>query len=59
MEWTTLVSAEELAGVIGRRDLALIDARFGMGDPAQGGRSVLIADTTAATLPATRPTTQP
>jgi thiosulfate/3-mercaptopyruvate sulfurtransferase len=38
MEWTTLVSAEELAGVIGRRDLALIDARFGMGDPAQGER---------------------
>src|SRR5450432_893049 len=46
MQWTTLVSAEELAGVIGRRDLVLIDARFGMGDPAQGER-----DYAAAHLP--------
>ena len=46
MHWTTLVSAEELAGVIGRRDLVVIDARFGMGDPAQGER-----DYAAAHLP--------
>ncbi len=46
MQWTTLVSAEELAAVIGHRDLVLIDARFGIGDPAQGER-----DYAAAHLP--------
>jgi thiosulfate/3-mercaptopyruvate sulfurtransferase len=38
MGWNTLVSAEELAAAIGRPDLVLIDARFGLGDPGQGER---------------------
>jgi thiosulfate/3-mercaptopyruvate sulfurtransferase len=36
--WKPLVSAEELANVLGSPQLALIDARFGLGDPAQGER---------------------
>ena len=43
MNWTALVSAEELAAVIGRPDLALIDARFAMGDPGQGERDFAMA----------------
>jgi len=38
MNWNALVSAEELAGALGNSRLALIDARFGLGDPAQGER---------------------
>jgi len=38
MNWSALVSAEELVGALERPRLALIDARFGMGDPAQGER---------------------
>jgi thiosulfate/3-mercaptopyruvate sulfurtransferase len=43
MRWNALVSAEELADVMGRSErlahgLALIDARFGIGDPSQGER---------------------
>ncbi|HTD28921.1 MAG TPA: rhodanese-like domain-containing protein, partial [Xanthomonadaceae bacterium] len=38
MDWNTLISAEELAAAIGRPDLVLIDARFGLGDPGQGER---------------------
>jgi len=41
MNWSALVSAEELAAALkryapGNSRLALIDARFGLGDPAQG-----------------------
>ncbi|HEV2606518.1 MAG TPA: sulfurtransferase [Xanthomonadaceae bacterium] len=39
MNWSALVSAEDLAGALGRPDLALIDARFGLADPAQGERA--------------------
>jgi thiosulfate/3-mercaptopyruvate sulfurtransferase len=38
MQWTALVSAEELADAMGQPGLALIDARFGLGDPAKGER---------------------
>jgi thiosulfate/3-mercaptopyruvate sulfurtransferase len=38
MHWNTLVSAEQLAGALGSPGLALIDARFGLGDPVQGER---------------------
>ena len=38
MRWSALVSAEELATALERPDLAVIDARFGLGDPAQGER---------------------
>jgi thiosulfate/3-mercaptopyruvate sulfurtransferase len=43
MRWNALVSAEELADAIGHsgrlpQGLALIDTRFGIGDPAQGER---------------------
>ncbi len=40
-QWDALVSAEKLAGVLGRSDLVLIDARFGLGDPAQGERDYI------------------
>ncbi|MEO5596866.1 MAG: sulfurtransferase [Lysobacteraceae bacterium] len=36
--WITLISAEELAGILGQGDLAIIDARFGLADPTQGER---------------------
>jgi len=36
--WSALVSAEVLADALGNPRLALIDARFGLGDPAQGER---------------------
>jgi thiosulfate/3-mercaptopyruvate sulfurtransferase len=39
--WKTLVSAEQLADALGRTDLALIDARFGLGDPGQGERDYI------------------
>ena len=38
MHWNALVSAEEVADALGNPRLALIDARFGLGDPAQGER---------------------
>jgi thiosulfate/3-mercaptopyruvate sulfurtransferase len=38
MQGNALVSAEQLAAALGRPDLAVIDARFGLGDPAQGER---------------------
>ena len=41
LQWTTLVSAEELAAALGRFDLVLIDARFGLADPAQGERDYI------------------
>ena len=41
MRWNALVSAEQLAGVLGRPDLSLIDARFGLGDAGQGERDYL------------------
>ncbi len=41
-QWNALVSAEELAGALGRSDLVVIDARFGLGDPAQGERDYII-----------------
>ena len=40
-QWTALVSAEELAAALGRFDLALIDARFRLDDPAQGERDYI------------------
>ena len=41
MHWTMLVSADELAPVLGDPRLALIDARFGLGDAGQGERDYL------------------
>ncbi len=41
MHWSALVSAEELADALGRLDLAVIDARFGLGDPGQGERDYI------------------
>jgi thiosulfate/3-mercaptopyruvate sulfurtransferase len=38
MHWSALVSAEDLAASLGNPRLALIDARFGLGDVAQGER---------------------
>jgi len=38
MNWNALVSAEDLPALLGNPRLALIDARFGLGDVAQGER---------------------
>jgi len=38
MNWSALVSAEELSSELGNSRLALIDARFGLGDLGQGER---------------------
>jgi thiosulfate/3-mercaptopyruvate sulfurtransferase len=46
MNWNTLVSAEDVAAALGNSQLALIDTRFGLADPAQGER-----DYTAGHLP--------
>ncbi|KRD30576.1 sulfurtransferase [Lysobacter sp. Root916] len=35
-DWTTLVSAQDLAAQLGREDLIVIDARSGLGDPEAG-----------------------
>lgn len=35
-DWTTLVPAEALAAALDRRDLAIVDARFSLGDPEAG-----------------------
>ena len=48
MHWDTLVSAEQLADALGRPDLALIDARFGLGDPGQGERDYIAGHLPAA-----------
>jgi thiosulfate/3-mercaptopyruvate sulfurtransferase len=39
--WTTLVSAEALAEILGRGDLAIVDCRFALSDPAAGERAYL------------------
>jgi thiosulfate/3-mercaptopyruvate sulfurtransferase len=53
MNWNTLVSAEELAAALKRSAsgdfrLALIDARFGLGGPAQGERDYAAGHLTGA-----------
>ena len=41
--WTTLVSAEALAAVLGRDDLVVLDARFALADPTLGERDYATA----------------
>lgn len=41
MHWTALVSAEDLSVALGGPGLAIIDARFGLGDPGQGERDYI------------------
>jgi thiosulfate/3-mercaptopyruvate sulfurtransferase len=36
MNWTALVSVDELRAALGARDLVVVDARFGLGDPGAG-----------------------
>jgi len=36
MNWTTLVSVDDLRAALGARDLVVVDARFGLGDPGAG-----------------------